>query len=201
MSIFDKFPYEKIENGRFLTLNGIPVPKYKSGSRLSEAWRAVAGHLETPETLVSALFTAAAIGLAPEVANGILYTGNFLMATIVSKTFAANRVSEYAKSRKLYFDTKSSAMNTKSQDYILAKKLRYYNAYFASGMAVGVGVVMFAGGLEGSASILFPTTILTHGFNAYRFNKVLKGEWQLTDTTPQQEEKESKTNMVPSPSY
>lgn len=199
--MIDKIPYEKMEGGRFLELSGRPVPKYKSKGNISDIWKMVSGHIDTPETLISALFTAAAIGFTPEVANGASHVTDFFLANIVVKSFARNRAAIETKSRNLYFDTNPAQPNTKSEDYILAKRLRNYNALFSTVMVAGGIPFMLAGGLSSSGAVLFPISALVHGFNAHRFNNVLKGKWQLTDTIPQQEEKEVKTSMVPNPSF
>lgn len=202
MSILDKFPYEKMEEGRFLELDGSPVPKYKSKGALTSIWRGVSGQFETPEVYLSLLVLIGVSVLTPETQNGVDLLGNFIFAGVMSKGYTSITLGKEKNSENLYFDKSPAKVNSKIKNYSLAKAMRGYSAFMAMGMVGCGGLFNYAaGGLNESMTVLATTAGLVHGFNAYRFNKVLKNEWQITDTIPQQEEKETKTNLSLSPSF
>ena len=193
---------DQFEKGRYLHLNGQEVSRYEAQSKVGQAWQAAVGYAKLPEVQIN---LAVSFGLA---ATGQLSLGMAVFNTVALMSFKQNvfrwtNKKVFSKGlgedvNSLYFDTKPDRGTppTNFRHLLIAEHMSKMGKEASlisplTGTTLGLLIDPFLGISVAVAGTL-PSAAM-----AYRYNKVVKGDWAITNEPPKQEVREAKEAPLP----
>ncbi len=179
------------QKGRYFNFNGTQVPNNKAQSKLGEACQAAFGYIKIPEVQINAAISFGAAAIDPNIyVVGASLLNNFALMPALQDSFSKLNPNILTGESNLCLDTEPDPA-TQGSHLELAKKLRNWHGGLAAFFGGSAVVLQIAESmpLEYSLGLGSMVTLPTLA-NAYRFNKVVQGEWRITDT-PKQEVSET----------
>lgn len=190
---------EELEEGRYLTQQGLVIPKHEAESKLERAFQVAVGYIKLPEVIIP-------IGLS--FANAASSDNFSELSLVLSAVMALGFVPQmkaisylidryYHQTKHLYFDKKSDGSVTSPENRKKSIFVAGLNATIAGSMTAACLQALANDNKIDLLSVLSITTIasaliLPSAFSTYRNIQVVRHKWNLIDEPPQQEKREEK---------